>query len=110
MNSKCKNLTCSSLQVSIGSERKVPPEMVLTTIFVWLLINLTSPSLHPSLCEISFFPPSRNNFCAQRSYVTSLIGSTNKRVDKRSTFASLSPSEFVNKLKVALLFFSSNLC
>ena len=45
-----------------------------------------------------------------RSYVTSLIGLTNKRVDKRFTFASLSHPKFVNKLKVALLFFSSNSC
>ena len=43
-----------------------------------------------------------------RSYVTSLIGWTNKRINKRFTFASLSHPKFVNKLKVALLFFSSN--
>ena len=40
----------------------------------------------------------------------SLTGSTNKRVDKRFTFASLSHPKFVTKLKVALLFFSSNSC
>ena len=46
----------------------------------------------------------------ERSYVTPLIGSTNKRVDKRFTFVSLSHPKFVHKLKVALLFFSSNSC
>ena len=40
----------------------------------------------------------------------SLIGFANKRLDKRFTFASLSHPKFVNKLKVALLFFSSNSC
>ena len=37
----------------------------------------------------------------------SLIGLTNKRVDKRFTFASLSHPELVITLKVALLFFFS---
>ena len=40
-----------------GQKRKIRPEIGLTSIFEWLLINLNSPPLHASLCQIPDFPP-----------------------------------------------------
>ena len=62
MNSECKNLTFLLWKAVIGDESKRSP--VLTQTFAWLLIYLTSPSLNVSLCQVSCFPPTSNNFYA----------------------------------------------
>ena len=38
------------------------PEIVLASLFTWLLINMNSPLLNVSLCQISWFPPIQNNW------------------------------------------------
>ena len=37
------------------------PETVVISMFEWLLINLNSPPLYASLCQIFCFPPTWNN-------------------------------------------------
>ena len=64
VNSKCKDLTFSSLQANIGATTKVPAPIYMALILNIALvpINLTFPTLHASLSQISCFPPTWKQF------------------------------------------------
>ena len=43
-------------------KKYIRPEIVLTSLFIWLPLNLNSPLLQASLCQIPWLPPTWNNW------------------------------------------------
>ena len=66
------NLKIEKFDISIFTSKHMEkkhksPEIVLTSLFTWLLTNMNPKPLNSSLCQISWFPPTWNNFIQNRA-------------------------------------------